>query len=377
MPACRWHSLFCVVVAAGALGCGSDPSGVPARTLEVVVVTSGPEPDPDGYTVQVDGEPSRPISPSQAFQRPDISPGNHSVYISGLAGNCSVVGANPRQVVVEAEGTTTITVEVACRPGVGSVLVSIRTQGPAAYPSTYAVALDGAAAVAVDTGLVLLEALPGEHRVQLAGLAENCTTQGNPRTVSVTKVDVIQVEFLVLCVAQHGVLEITTIPLGYQNPGDFAFRLDGGTLRRLPSGSTQIMTINSGDHTVELLQVPPNCRVLGPNPRPVTLPAAGRARVNFSIQCDPFAPGRLEVSVASTGPATDADGYVVRLNGDPHPVRTEDRLVFEGMMPGNHLLTLDGLAVGCRIDGERTRMVFVPVGGVAAEQYVVTCSDPT
>jgi hypothetical protein len=378
MSTCHSHSRFSVALAAMALACGADdPVSNPTRTLEITVVTSGDEPDTDGYTVQIDAEPARPVGSAEVLQHSDISPGDHTVYVGGVAENCNVQGANPRTVSVPAEGTTNITIEVVYGVRGGSVLVALRTQGFAPYPSAYTVAIDGGEAAAVDTGRVLFSRIPpGQHLIQLRGLAEPCTTQGNPRTVSVRAVEVTQVEFFIICPGGRGILEITTSPLGYQNPGDFAFRVDEGRAMRLPSGATLSLAVNPGNHAVELMQIPPNCRVLGPNPRPVHIPAGGQRRVNFTIHCDPFAPGSLHVSVVTSGSAPDPDGYQLLLNGDTrYQLRARDRLVIPGLSPGNHLIVLTGLSGNCRVDGENLRTVFVPVGGVAEEHYVVGCSS--
>ncbi|MEO8089970.1 MAG: hypothetical protein ABI703_06715 [Gemmatimonadales bacterium] len=40
---------------------------------------------------------------------------------------------------------------------------------------------------------------PGNYQVTLTGIAENCTTVGNPRPVEVTPVDTVKAEFTVTC----------------------------------------------------------------------------------------------------------------------------------------------------------------------------------
>jgi hypothetical protein len=180
----------------------------------------------------------------------------------------------------------------------------------------------------------------------------------------------------VVCAGGHGILEISTLPLGHQNPGAFAFRVDGGSLNPLPSSGTVSIELTAGDHVVEILEIPLNCRVLGLNPRPVNVPSGGRALVSFTIHCDPFAPGSLVVSVITSGSVPDPDGYQVQLNGDTqYPLRPSDRLVIEGLIPGHHLIALLGVSVNCRVEGGKDRIPFVPVGGVAEEEYVITCSS--
>jgi hypothetical protein len=40
---------------------------------------------------------------------------------------------------------------------------------------------------------------PGTYQVNLTGIAENCTTEGNPRTVEVVPVDTVQAQFTITC----------------------------------------------------------------------------------------------------------------------------------------------------------------------------------
>jgi hypothetical protein len=374
----RRQFLLSAALTAGALACGSDnPADVPARSLEITVVTSGDEPDSDGYTVQIDSENSRPLRPSEVIQHRDISPGDHTIYVGGVADNCSVQGANPKTVSVPAAGTVAITIEIVCAARAGSVLVTVLTQGLSTFPIPHTVAIDGIERAALDTGRVLLSGIPpGMHQIQLRGLAEHCTTQGNPRPVTVRAVEITRVEFWVLCASLQAILEITTSPLGYQYPGDLAFSVDGGPAMRLPSGAIGTLDVYAGDHSVELLQIPPSCRVAAPNPYRFNLPAGGRGRVNFTMSSDPFAGGSLHVSVVTRGSALDPDGYQLILDGGTrYDLRPLGRVVIQDLSPGYHLIALLGLSGNCRVEGEDRRTVFVPIAGVAEEDYLVACSD--
>jgi hypothetical protein len=276
-------------LAAFALACGSDgPAGVPARTLEIVVVTSGEEADADGYTVQIDAQPSRTVGAAEVLQDDDITAGNHTVYVGGVAGNCTVQGANPRTVSVSATGKTTLTIQVVCGARLGSILVGIRTHGPATYPAPYTVALDGVEAAAVDTGRVLLERIPpGEHLVELRRVPSHCAVNGNQWRITVKPVEVASVEFFVECAGLHGILAITTLTFGPQPPDNFVFTVDGKNPRSIAPLAINAVAVSAGSHVVELLQIPPKCQVQEPNPYPVEVPAAGRGQVIFSVQCEP------------------------------------------------------------------------------------------
>lgn len=113
---------------------GNDVSGLTGATLEVTVSTTGAEPDVDGYTVQVDAEHARAVKPAETMQTRNIPPGDHTIYVGGVADNCIVNGANPRSVSVPVEGITTIAIEVACIARTGSLLVTTRTQGASRIP---------------------------------------------------------------------------------------------------------------------------------------------------------------------------------------------------------------------------------------------------
>src|SRR5687767_6521918 len=82
-------------------GCG-DGEGItaPPGTLEIVTSTSGPEPDPDGYSVQIDAGDARPIGAGDTFTAPGIDPGDHTIELGQIAANCAVSGPNPQTVVV-------------------------------------------------------------------------------------------------------------------------------------------------------------------------------------------------------------------------------------------------------------------------------------
>jgi hypothetical protein len=378
MPTSR--SLFLVVTAAAVLmpACGSeDPAGVPARTLEITVTTSGDEPDADGYTIQVDAEPARPVPPSEILQHRDINPGEHTVYVGDVADNCEVQGANPRTIDVPAEGTTAITIEVVCTARTGSLLVTTLTRGPSPYPSSHTIALDGVEHSAIDTGRVLIDGIvPGRHEVHLRGVAAHCTAQGNPRTLIVRAREVALLTFFVNCVGFRGLLEITTSLRGQKN--SLAYRLDGGRPTDLGRNGFMTEVVGAGTHLVELLNLPENCRVLGPNPRQVEVPPSGSVRLNFPIHCDPQVTGSLHVSVTTAGSAIDPDGYTLFVSGGvQYHLEPQDRLIISNLAPGYHGVSLREVSGNCRVDSEIEDLVLVPAEAAAEVHFSVTCTEPT
>src|SRR3954454_6388499 len=66
-------------------GCGGDGGGIQlpptTGTLQVTTVTTGDEPDPDGYTVQLAGAAPQPIGASATIERSELQPGDHTLRL--------------------------------------------------------------------------------------------------------------------------------------------------------------------------------------------------------------------------------------------------------------------------------------------------------
>ncbi len=285
--------LFQVVLTTVAVAAcdGDSVAGFAGPSLEIIVSITGAEPDLDGYTIQVDAERARAVRTATPLQVHNIQPGNHTVFVAGIADNCMVDGANPRSVMVEIEGTTTVTIPVVCAARTGQVLVTTSTRGRLPYATPPTVLIDGAERANIDTGIVLIrDVAPGQHVIALRGMAAHCMAQGNPRTVSIEAVQTKAVDFLVTCVGLRGILEIETVTFGSQRLPDYLFTIDGGRVIRMSGFSfLAISNVAAGPHMVLLLDIP-QCTVRGRNPHRVLVPPEGSGRARFEIFCEPSAP---------------------------------------------------------------------------------------
>ncbi len=158
--------------------------------LTVTTSTTGSNLDPDGYTVTVDGGASQAIGINGSVTFTGLAQGNHSVVLSGVAGNCTVSGGTSRTVSVPGGGTASTSFAVSCAAtsGNGTLTVTASTTGSNLDPDGYTVSIDGgAASQAIPTnGSVTFTGPAGDHTVALSGVAANCTVGGaNPRTVTV------------------------------------------------------------------------------------------------------------------------------------------------------------------------------------------------
>ncbi len=187
-----------------AAGCGDTMiSIVSDGRIEVAVTTGGFDPDPDGFSVSVDGGVAQFVASGGAVTLIDLREGAHSVRLSGLADNCLVDGTNPRSVVVGGGGTATVAFEVRCeRATTGGFTVQVATAGEPADPDGYmlAVAGGGIRSIGISATETFTGLTPGTHLVTLKDVAEGCVLNGgNPQPFSVVAGKTLLIRLLVTC----------------------------------------------------------------------------------------------------------------------------------------------------------------------------------
>src|SRR5207237_9503327 len=131
----------------------SGSSTATTGTLNVTATTTGANLDPDGYTVTVDGTNSKAIASNGSQSFSDLSSGNHSVTLSGVAANCTVSGGSSRTANVPAGGSTSVTFQVTCVAPPATQLAftvqpSSATAGSAISPAVQVTARDASGNVA-------------------------------------------------------------------------------------------------------------------------------------------------------------------------------------------------------------------------------------
>jgi hypothetical protein len=83
-------------------------------TINVTATTTGSNLDPDGYTVTVDGTNGKSITSNGSQTFTDLSAGDHSVTLSGVASNCTVSGSSARTANVPAGGSASVAFQINC-----------------------------------------------------------------------------------------------------------------------------------------------------------------------------------------------------------------------------------------------------------------------
>src|SRR5207247_8014605 len=153
--------------------------------------------------------------------------GVHAVQLSGVASNCSLNSSNPQTVTLTGSSATA-SFSVNCTATTGSLTVTTSTTGSNLDPDGYTVTVDGnQKAIGINNSVTFSGLSPGNHSVQLNGLAQNCTVSSNPRTVSITAGSTTKTTFSVGCTAPTGSLTVTTSTTGSNPAPDGSALADG------------------------------------------------------------------------------------------------------------------------------------------------------
>ena len=294
-------------------------------SLAITTASSGPSPDPDGYSITLDGTDRGTLSVSGTVTLEALTTGSHAVGLSGVAANCQVQGDNPQTVTVTAGASVTAAFAVTCAtppPVTGTLRITTTTTGPDQEPNGYAFMLDagGSQPIGVNATATLANVGAGAHTVRLSGVATNCSVQGtNPRSVTLTGGTTADVSFAITCTAAAGSLEITTTTTGgLPDPDGYTVTVDNAAPQTIgAAASLTVPAVGPGTHLVTLGGLATNCRVEGDNPRSVTVTAGATAMVAFSLDCAVPLTSKIAWAVANPdlGPRWRAEIYVMNADG--------------------------------------------------------------
>lgn len=151
-----------------------------ATGISVRTVTTGPDPDPDGYTltvgslvVHLDADTTRIIS--------RLAEEMHQLALLGVASHCTPAPGNPDSVQVTFRQLTDVTLDVACLATTGNIEAHLVATGTDLDANGYQVRTDDGPPQAIPQagGTVTFQGVPaGAHTVTLEDLSPNCTVEG-------------------------------------------------------------------------------------------------------------------------------------------------------------------------------------------------------
>jgi WD40 repeat protein len=213
--------------------------------IEVTTTTTGRALDPDGYGIALNGGAIQLVGANDTRVLSDLATIDHDVELTGVAGNCTLAGANPRTIEVPAGETVAVTFELSCAAGALDVLTSTHgrepdTDGYFVYHNVGGFAIGSTDAVSVDE-------MPAQDvLLELTGLAPACAVIGeNPRTVPVPADDAISTTFDVVCQSylENQIVFWSRVrdglASGVDDVGVYAMNADGSDQFRLTPGGMQ------------------------------------------------------------------------------------------------------------------------------------------
>jgi len=171
--------------------CSSDDGpAVETGTIQVAVVTEGANTDPDGFTVRIGNGAPQSITSDAELTSPALRAGTYEVLLSGLADDCTPVGANPRSVEVTAGAPVQVTFNVNC-VGFATVTIGSTTTGAGAAPGGYGLSLQNSARlysfdVPASGASVPITVVAGTYQFSVYAQGNCRSLQANPQVVSVT-----------------------------------------------------------------------------------------------------------------------------------------------------------------------------------------------
>jgi probable HAF family extracellular repeat protein len=270
-------------------------------------------------------------------------------------------------------------------PASGIVTITTSTTGPEPDADGYAFTIDGGTETTIAASATLQRdnIEPGNHSIQLTGMAPNCTVAGeNPRTVSIPAGETVTVTFELTCRATTGSLQVTSATSGALPDADgYTMTVDGvdrGTL--VASGAVASNGLAPGAHAVGLSGVAGNCQVQGDNPRSITIIAGASVTAAFEIVCTepPSVTGTLKITTATAGPDQDGDGYSFAIDaGATQSIGLNATTSVTSVATGAHTVRLSGAARNCGVGGTNPRAVTVAAGGTAEVSFAITCTATT
>jgi Tol biopolymer transport system component len=372
---------FAAIIALVAGACGGD-STTPSTegAIQVTVATTGSDPDPDGYTVLLNGGSGQAVGADGSVTFSAIQEGAHEVTLADVAANCSVDGTNPRSVSVTAEQTAQVAFDVTCSALNGDLTVTTTTTGSSIDADGFTFSVDGGTPQPIGVNeSVTIEVGSGARSVELGGVANNCTVSGNnPRTVNVPGGGAASAEFSITCVSTTGTLVVTTTTTGTDiDPDGYAVTVNGGAGQAI--GTTAVLTLNNtamGDRTVELTGVADNCTVAGDNPRTVNVPQGAAVQTDFAIDCVAIV-GSVEVITSTTGVDIDPDGFTVAVeSATPVAIGVVDTVLVSNVHYQSRTVELQDLADNCSVvNGTNPRTLNVPENSTVSTTFVVNCVE--
>jgi Tol biopolymer transport system component len=172
-----------------------------------------------------------------------------------------------------------------------------------------------------------------------------------------------------------GAIAVITTTTGTDLDADgYTFTIDNGAAQTVDAnGNVTVTHLAAGIHHVDLGSIASNC-VPDSASRSVLVENGKTSAVAYNITCGANL-GSLEVTAVTGGTDFDLDGYSIAIDGgSPVSLEIAGTQTFPNLTPGNHTLTVSGLAGNCLLDTPSPLTVNVAFGAQTTQTLNVTCS---
>jgi hypothetical protein len=172
-----------------------------------------------------------------------------------------------------------------------------------------------------------------------------------------------------------GTLSVSTVTVGDDPDRDgFQLTIDGvNSVTLEPTDTTQVI-IPAGPHALGLQGVAGQCSVDPAMPLDVDIASQGTTPVAFAVNCPAVG---ASVTVATTGPDIDQDGYRVAVDGIDQAPTPSNAVAFVRAEAGSRTITLTGLASNCAFTGPASQTVTIVPNQPAPVEFTVVCTATT
>jgi hypothetical protein len=328
--------------------------------VKVQATFAGLSPDTNGYQVRLDDGAPTLLMPTGTAVFPGVSGGSHSVDLGDVAANCSPSGSSHADVMVPVGGmardTGRVTFHVTCTSTSGWVRVSAVATGTNPDPSVLVLIDNGVPLpLATGVGAIVTYLPPGNHLVQLSGIAPNCGVMGaNPVNAMVVTGDTTDVAFSLACAATS--IQVTTVTTGVNPDTTFQVAVDGAPAIPITSGvSVVVGGLAPGMHSVFLSDVASNCGLSEPNPTPVTTIPDDTIAVVFHVNCSASPQSGVNFVFGTTGTSLDTLYHLTVFGGCGYycytPILDQDvpanGVVYADLPAGYYEFQVSGIASNC------------------------------
>jgi len=347
--------------------------------IRVTTVTTGEDLD-QSYVVW--GSPSPLPANGSVILPGGFAAGEHMVSLLDGASNCAVVGGDAQTVTVRAGDTSEVAFAVTCVGNLPGLRGTIATTGTDVDPDGYSLEVvdhSSCAKVPVNGSFTCSGVTPGTYQVQLNGVAANCTVMGaNRQTVTVARGATAEVAFAVMCGSAPS-LRVTIATTGVGRPAGYRVNVAGFGWQNAPvNGSVAFYSIPSGEYSVELNDIAPNCALSGATARAVTVTDGATVELSFAVTCSSTTVGSIRVTTRTTGDDIDPNGYRVNDPTDPeaYPILlpANGSVLIDGVLPGDARLGIWDVASNCAVVGPNDQAVPVNAGATSEVTLAVTCA---